>query len=210
MQPQPNRHIDFDPGLGLLNSVDKYDRSLQTYYSGELEENSSRALELSQIKAIPEEEMQTIPYRHLVTLSQSKENRDEIEKTLVRTGDIKKLNTDEIKNLKSRLNCIEEWLDNYAPESVKFKIQKNVPNINFNSDEKIYLENLKEKMTLIDWNPESIHDSFYELQEKSKVSAKEYFRIMYLVLLGKERGPRLGFFLATIDKDFIIKRLNSY
>ena len=210
MQPQPNRHVDFDPGLGLLNYVDKYDRSLQTYYSGELEENSSRALELSQIKAIPEEENQTISYRHLVTLSQSKENHEEIEKTLVRTGDIKKLNTDEIKNLKSRLNCIEGWLDNYAPESVKFKIQKSAPNLDLTSDEKNYLENLKEKMTLIDWNPESIHDSFYELQETSKISAKEYFRIMYLVLLGKERGPRLGFFLATIDKDFVIKRLDSY
>ena len=175
-----------------------------------MEENSSRALELSQIKAIPEEERQTIPYRHLVTLSQSKENHDEIEKTLVRTGDIKKLNTDEIKNLNSRLNCIKGWLDNYAPESVKFKIQKNIPNIDFTSDEKIYLENLKEKMTLIDWNPESIHNSFYELQETSKVPAKEYFRIMYLVLLGKERGPRLGFFLATMDKDFVIKRLDFY
>ena len=65
-------------------------------------------------------------------------------------------------------------------------------------------------MTLIDWNPESIHDSFYELQETSEISAKEYFRIMYLVLLGKERGPRLGFFLATIDKDFVINRLDSY
>ena len=41
-------------------------------------------------------------------------------------------------------------------------------------------------------------------------SAKEYFRIMYLILLGKERGPRLGFFLATIDKNFVVKRLSSY
>ena len=141
---------------------------------------------------------------------QSKENHKEIEKTLIRTGDIKKLDADEINNLKSRLNCIEGWLDNYAPESVKFKIQKSAPKINLTSDEKKYLENMKEKIALIDWNPKSIHDSFYELQESSKVPAKEYFRIMYLVLLGKERGPRLGFFLATIDKDFIIKRLSSY
>ena len=210
MQPQPNRHVDFDPGLGLLNSVDKYDRSLQSYYSGKLDENSSRALELSQIKAISDNKKQTIPYRHLVTLSQSKENHKEIEKTLIRTGDIKKLDADEINSLKSRLNCIEGWLDNYAPESVKFKIQKNAPKLDLNSDEKKYLKNMKEKIALIDWNPKSIHDSFYELQESSKVSAKEYFRIMYLILLGKERGPRLGFFLATIDKNFVVKRLDSY
>ncbi len=210
MQPQPNRHVDFDPGLGLLNSVDRYDRNLQTYYSGELEENTSRALELSQIKTISKSKKQAIPYRHLVTLTQSKENHKEIEKALIRTGDITKLDSDEIINLKSRLSCIEGWLDNYAPESVKFKIQESAPDVNLKSDEKTYINNLKEKMTLIDWNPESIHDSFYELQESTNVPAKEYFRIMYLILLGKERGPRLGFFLATIDKNFVIKRLSSY
>ena len=55
MQPQPNRHIDFDPGLGLLNSVDKYDRMVIDYYDGKLEENSRRAIELSYIKEKPKE-----------------------------------------------------------------------------------------------------------------------------------------------------------
>ena len=62
----------------------------------------------------------------------------------------------------------------------------------------------------INWSPEKIHDSFYELQEKYKTPAKEYFRIMYLIILGKERGPRLGFFLATIEQRFVVERLNSY
>ena len=50
MQPQPNRHIDFDPGLGLLNSVDKYDRLEKDYYEQNAEENSARAFELSLIE----------------------------------------------------------------------------------------------------------------------------------------------------------------
>ena len=65
-------------------------------------------------------------------------------------------------------------------------------------------------MVSVEWNPEAIHDAFYELQKTYDTPAKEYFRIMYLILLGKERGPRLGFFLATINRDFIVKRLNSY
>ena len=65
-------------------------------------------------------------------------------------------------------------------------------------------------MTSINWNPESIHDSFYELQEDNNTPAKEYFNIMYQIIIGKGRGPRLGFFLSTIEKEFVTNRLNYY
>ncbi len=210
MQPQPNRHVDFDPGLGLLNSVDRYDRIENDYYENNLDENSSRAFELSQIKDIPTKKEQTIPYRHLVTLSQSKESVNEIEKTLMRTGDISELNKTEKYKLKSRLKCIKGWIKNHAPESVKFEIQMKPPSIDFSKNDLNRIKELRQQMESITWNPEKIHDSFYELQEKYKTPAKEYFRIMYLTILGKERGPRLGFFLATIEQKFVVERLNSY
>ena len=210
MQPQPNRHVDFDPGLGLLNSVDRYDRIENEYYDNNLEENSSRAFELSQIKEIPKKKEQTISYRHLVTLTQSKESVDEIEKTLMRTGDISELNKTEKDNLESRVKCIEGWISNHAPESVKFEIQEKSPSINFSKEDLKRIEELKEQIGKINWRAEEIHDSFYELQEKYNTPAKEYFRIMYLTILGKERGPRLGFFLATIEQKFVVERLNSY
>ncbi len=210
MQPQPNRHVDFDPGLGLLNSVDRYDRIECEYYEKNIDENSSRAFELSQIENIPDKKEQTIPYRHLVTLSQSKESVTEIEKTLLRTGDISELNESEKCKLKSRLKCIEGWIKNHAPESVKFEIQMKPPSIDFSKNDLNRIKELKEQIGSIVWNPEKIHDSFYELQEKYNTPAKEYFRIMYLTILGKERGPRLGFFLATMEQKFVVERLNSY
>ena len=65
-------------------------------------------------------------------------------------------------------------------------------------------------MKEIEWTPENIHNSFYDLQEKNQIPAKKFFKIIYNILLGKDRGPRLGFFLATMDKEFIIERLESY
>ena len=93
---------------------------------------------------------------------------------------------------------------------MKFEIQAKPPTLNFNDKDIERIANLKEKMTSVEWNPEAIHDAFYELQESYNMPAKEYFRIMYLILLGKEKGPRLGFFLATINRDFVVKRLESY
>lgn len=210
MQPQPNRHIDFDPGLGLLNSVDKYDRMEQEYHTKEAEENTARALELSQVKRFAMSKLQALPYRHLVTLVQSKNDTKDIIKALKRTGDINGLNNEEKDRLDKRIECIKEWLKNHAPESVKFEIQAKPPTLNFNDKDIERIANLKEKMTSVEWNPEAIHDAFYELQESYNMPAKEYFRIMYLILLGKEKGPRLGFFLATINRNFVVKRLESY
>ena len=210
MQPQPNRHIDFDPGLGLLNSVDKYDRIEQEYHAKEAEENTARALELSQVNTSAMSKTQALPYRHLVTLVQSKNNTDDIVKALKRTGDINELNDEEDNRLDKRIECIKGWLKNQAPESVKFEIQAKPPTHNFNDKDIEIITNLKRKIVSVKWNPEAIHNAFYELQESYNIPAKEYFRIMYLILLGKEKGPRLGFFLATINRDFVVKRLESY
>ena len=210
MQPQPNRHIDFDPGLGLLNSVDKYDRLENDYYKQEAEENSARAFELSQVENKVREKTQILPYRHLVTLVQSKTEYDEIIDTLKRTGEIQDLNDYENKRLKSRIECIRGWLKTQAPDNVKFRIQEIPPDLDLDDSTAKKLNDIKNKMHSIDWNPDAIHNSFYELQDNNNTPAKEYFKIMYLIILGKERGPRLGFFLATMEKDFIIERLGHY
>ena len=84
------------------------------------------------------------------------------------------------------------------------------PSIDFSKNDLNRIKELKEQIGSVVWNPEKIHDSFYELQEKYNTPAKEYFRIMYLTILGKERGPRLGFFLATMEQKFVVERLNSY
>ena len=207
MKPQPNRHIDFDPGLGLLNMVDRYDKAEQEYHEDKLEDNEKRAFELSQVKKIDKEKPNHLPYKHLVTLSQSKTNLSEIIEALQRTGEANEIDEDK---LEERVKCIKHWIQNYAPESVVFEIQKEKPEINFNDEQKKYIKLLSEKLKEIEWTPETIHNSFYDLQEKNQIPAKNLFKIMYNILLDKERGPRLGFFLATIDKKFIIERLESY
>lgn len=207
MRPQPNRHIDFDPGLGLLNMVDRYDKTEQEYYGGKLEENDNRAFELSQIQEINKEKPNHLPYKHLVTLAQSKTKLDEIIEALRRTGEVSEI--DEVK-LKERVECIKQWILKYAPESVIFEIQNRKLELNFDDDQKKCILLLSKKIKKIEWTPESIHNSFYELQEETQIPSKVFFKVMYNILLNKDRGPRLGFFLATMDKEFVLERLESY
>ena len=207
MKPQPNRHIDFDPGLGLLNMVDRYDKTEQDYHEGVLDDNEKRAFELSQVSKISEEKPNILPYKHLITLAQSKTNLNEIIEALERSGEVKDIDVNKLEN---RVKCIKQWIQNYAPESVIFEIQKEKPEIEFSDLQNKCIKLLIGKMKTVEWSPEGIHNSFYELQEQNEIPAKNFFKIMYNVLLNKDRGPRLGFFLATMSKDFIIERLESY
>jgi len=35
------------------------------------------------------------------------------------------------------------------------------------------------------------------------------FAAIYQIILGQEKGPRAGFFLSNLDKDFVIKRVKE-
>ena len=79
---RPDRHIDYDSGLGILDMVDEYDRIERMFYAGECEERDRdllRAYQLSQ----PEKGLRSrlplqIPYKHLVSLVQITEGFDGI------------------------------------------------------------------------------------------------------------------------------------
>ena len=42
-----------------------------------------------------------------------------------------------------------------------------------------------------------------------EVEPKEFFSAFYLSLLGKDSGPKLGWFLSVLDKEFLEKRLEE-
>ena len=162
---------------------------------------------MSQISKLATEKPNLLPYKHLVTLSQSKNSINEIIEALKRTGEANEIDKGK---LIRRVDCIKEWIKNYAPESVVVEIQKRKPEIGFDDTEIKCTKLLSAKFKEIKWTPEMIHNSFYELQEESEIPAKRFFKVVYNAILGKDRGPRLGFFLATMDKNFIIERLDSY
>ena len=72
------------------------------------------------------------------------------------------------------------------------------------------MKHLNSKLASIEWKSQSLHDSFYDLQENYEIPAKEYFKVMYNILLDKDRGPRLGFFLASMEREFVLDRLKHY
>jgi lysyl-tRNA synthetase, class I len=214
LKNQPNKHIVFDSGLGLIDLVDEYDKEERVYFG--LEEESKgmkdfkKTYELSQPYHIPKTVPHQIPYRHLVTIIQIGQKWDGVKNILLRTKQIPKdLKKEDEERLKQRVEHVRYWLDNFAPEQVKFEVQKNIPNITLTEEQKAFLSFMHEKIPNTKWESEDIHNLIYSISEEKKIQIKIAFQTIYQVILGKDKGPRAGYFLSNLDKDFVLKRFKE-
>ena len=220
MKTEPFRHIDFDQGLGLLDLVDEYDRYERMYFGLQDEttgtKDARRVYELSQPfsdhihDTIPVQ----IPYRHVVTLIQIAQTTEGVIHILKRNGEITTLTTNEEKNLLSRINRVRYWLDKAAPDVIKFSVQDHPPTLTLTQREKDLLLILYRTLKDVCWEPEAIHNAIYSIASKKpdqkQQDAKILFKLIYKVFLSKDRGPRVGYFLNSLGKEFVLERLSAY
>jgi len=191
IRQKPEKHIEFDPGLPLLNLIDEYD-SMQ----------DKASYLLSQTKA---SKPIKIPFRHMVTAVQIARDFDHLLEILKRTG----YDTSNIEAIKQRAYNAKNWLEKYAPPFVKFKLQESLPLEvkNLTDRQKKALSMLASRIEGL--NAQEIHDTMYSIAEELEIPAKKVFEAVYIAFLGMKSGPRAGYFLASLDKDFVIKRLKE-
>ena len=126
---------------------------------------------------------------------------------LRRTIDMSDAGELDIARLRRRSECVRYWLDGFAPDMIKFSVCKTMPDVQLSSDEKSFFETLA--MRLDAWDAESINKVILETAKESPLGTKKGFQALYKILIGKTAGPRLGSFLESMDKDFVIARLKE-
>lgn len=203
---QPSRHIEFDPGLGLLNLVDEYERYRNVFYGIEeaAGEDDARTYELSRVM---EEKPDTfVSFRHLITLVQIYLTEGMLLKALQRGGYSGKELSD---YLRKQVEIARAWLETYAPEQVKFSLLPRDAKVELTQEEIVFASGFMEKMKSIEWTPEGIHNTIHELIKEQNIQPKVGFTTFYKILIGKERGPRLGYFLSNLDKASVQRRFEA-
>jgi lysyl-tRNA synthetase class 1 len=151
-----------------------------------------------------------LPYRHLVTLNQIANTWPEIQEILIRTGQLpKKLRKEDEDHLRQRAQHVRYWLENFAPDEVKFQVKETLPPITLTQEQKMILSLLKKKIPTLTWEPEAIHNAIYETSTQTNIPIKIAFSAIYQILLGQEKGPRAGFFLSNLPKQFVLTRVTE-
>ena len=195
LKAKPLRSIVFDPALPLLSLIDEYD-------DREAKGRDERAIELSKAAGFTSID---IPYRHIVVVSQIA-NFD-IERSMNILDRSGYPSTDR-KELEKRMIYARRWLDEFAPEDIKFEVKKDLPAEaqNFSTQQKDFLRELAEELKE-GMSGEEIHETIYSIAQKIKdVSPSHLFEAIYLTLLGKKKGPRAGWFLSFLDHGFVVDR----
>jgi len=214
MKNQPNKHITFDPGFGLLSLVDEYDQLERAFFGKEEPIKGLKDLdviyELSQPYEIPTTPPLQIPYRHLVTLVQIAETWENLLDILRRTNQItEKTSKKDLTHLQQRMHHVQYWLTHFAPKAVTFNVKKTMPTISLSAQQTHFLNGFLDRIDTINWAAEEIHNLVYDIIEAQKLSPNNAFASMYLVLLGQNKGPRIGYFLSNLDKSFVVQRFEK-
>lgn len=202
-----NQAINFDPmgNLYIPDLFDEYDRCWQEYNQGG-EENLVRAFELSQLSALPDkQEKLFIPrFRDIANFTQLPNIH-----LLSKFEQIKGSTlTNEEKNiLKERLTYAYVWLSKYAPDEYRYQISiKAYSEINLTEDQWAFLNDLVRVWEEAQ-DPEALQSEIFKLAKTKAIDLKKAFEALYIVTLGKSRGPRAGWLLKKFPKEVIVDRL---
>jgi len=208
----PDRHIDYDSGLGILDVVDEYDRVEKMYYEGGVDEKEKdllRAYEIGQPDGPREHIPLQIPYRHLVSVVQIADSFDGVLALLKRTEHLAEVEQKDVELLRQRVECVRFWLASFAPDEVKYIICQEMPKVELTDADRNFLRCAYTSLQSLDWSGDKIHDSVYESAKSCAIGAKGGFQVLYRIFIDRKQGPRLGYFLSTLDKEFVLERIRQ-
>ncbi|MDO9517977.1 MAG: lysine--tRNA ligase [Methanosarcinaceae archaeon] len=221
IRTKPEKHIQFDPALPLLTLVDEYER---LHNKEEPTEYDDTVVRLSHASGICHTD---IPFKHMITIYQAARGEiDRIMKIVARAG----YNTDNEKCILELTGNVNNWLEMYAPAMAKFSVQDDVPvhAATLSGIQKAFLSTYSD---IIDKSGELSGEEYHNLVYSSKdkesdmhsmmalslgigadeleVDPKDMFKAIYIAVLGQQSGPKAGWFLSSLEKDFLIKRFKD-
>lgn len=201
---QPGRHIEFDPGSGLLNLVDEFEKLHENYIDDSLDGDSKRIYEIS-TDGIRAETLQ-VSLRHLIMLVQIYPDEPKLLPALRRSGYTPSHITPD---LEKRIRMLRNWISLYAPEQLRFQLLSVDAEANLSPEMRKILASFSTEAAGIEWDAEDIHNTAHSVIRESGVQPSEGFKAFYLAFIGKERGPRLGYFLSNLDRKFVMDRISK-
>lgn len=203
---RPAKTLFFDSGIGLYNLIDEFAR-VEADIRADRPNEFGEAYQFAS-SGKTKQTISSVPFSHLVAVYQAAQSQsDQVFKLLERTGYESTVKT-ERPVIESELIFVKNWLDKYAPVEVKFNVQKTLPQVELSDTQAKFLDGLATKLETMDpLVAQAIHETVYEVKDAVGLGTGEAFQAIYRIILGQDSGPKAGWFLATFDRDWLIRRL---
>lgn len=204
----PKRAINLDPeGDTIPIWFDWYDRIAEKHWEG-TEDDDARLFELIHNDSVPKKHylprFSTVAFLVQMTHLNLEEEIAQIKE--------KNLTEEERAELVERVEYASSWLKEYAPDKYVFELQETLPEAakDFSAIQKTalkkVLEYIEQNKKL---NGQDTHHAIHAIRKGMDIEPKDFFSALYLITLGKDHGPKAGWFLSVLDRDFLVKRLKE-
>jgi lysyl-tRNA synthetase class 1 len=115
--------------------------------------------------------------------------------------------------LDERLAAARVWLDDYAPERARMRVQEGLPPeaAQLDAQQRGFLATLAEDAASPDGpgSGDAWQAAIFATASAGGLPAGQAFKALYLAFLGRPNGPRAGWLLASLDRAFVTARLRE-
>ena len=202
---QLNKPIYFDPMHGVVQLLDDF----AALSANEDRNESEEQLFYVCTRGLSEKTVSSIPFSLLVASYQAALLDEDRTIEIIGRTEYGATVHNESEIIKKELKFIATWLQKYAPDDVKFQLSDEINRDEFNTNEQEFLSKLAAKIVSAPEEADGawFHQAIYELKDEVNMHPKEMFSALYRVLIRKSSGPRAGWFLSILPREWLIKRL---
>jgi lysyl-tRNA synthetase class 1 len=196
------RELGFEDIPSLMNEYNE----LEDIYFGRIKIDNQAKLTKSKglyeyvnLLVPPKQSSIHVNYRLLIELTKIfKENREErVMKKLVDYG--------VIKNHEPEIEKLIELAGNFSDEFD----QQEKTHVDLDDSAKKALKILVDVLGAEE-EPDDIQNTIYQIAKSNDVQPKDFFKILYQIILGTSRGPKIGPFISDIGRKQVAKTLSEY
>jgi len=207
----PKRTVEFEPdGNTIPVLFDTYDKMAEKLFSGSEDDETRLFALLHDQDDRNRLEHYFLPRFLLIAFLVQMPHMNVIEEIAKVKGEA--LTQAEIKIVEERMYYASKWLTMHAPEEFRYNLQDTTPTITekFSYEQK---KALKKVLHFVEQNDEldgeSFHARLHEIRAEEDLEPKEFFSAIYQSFLGKDSGPKAGWFMSVLDRGFLTKRLTE-
>ncbi len=199
----PDKTLYFDETDGVIKLIDDFAALLAKESKSADEEMLVRI----SMGNIVQTTISNIPFSHLVASYQASLKDKNKTLDIIRRTEYRGVVEKQTQTILQELEFIDRWLKKWAPDDIKFELAAKPPNVN--EQERQFLLKLAKQVESApeDADGEYYHKAIYDLQATSGLSPKQLFGLLYKVIISQESGPRAGWFLSILPREWLIKRL---
>jgi lysyl-tRNA synthetase class 1 len=220
LRPKPNHAVDFDPdGTDAIPRLyDEFDRFAAATagrpVKGEIAPGYESTFRYSLLDPNADVAAEAALFRpafaHLALLVQIP-NVDVAARVEAEKGS--PLDDRERQILEDRIGAARRWLETYAPERARLTIRRDaLPDeaIALDDQQRAYLAAL---VTAVEERKPDSGDAWQDIifatATELGLEPRVAFTALYLAFLGRTNGPRAGWLLASLDREFVVGRLRD-